>query len=365
MSIEITITSLVSNYYTKLNGVTVDIFKIFAFNPNYASTVKPFTTGQNVTINNIVYDLSQVLLYYSTYLSTPPFVTGNNTKINNITYDISQIFIFYPIAFTSTNIGIVYYNSNLNYSLVFKNNTINNVDTKTSATDVLYSFNFYLYTNINGYLIAGGGGGSPGSTNSSDSKGGAGGGGGGVTQITQGVDRSIPINITVGAGGLGAKVAPDDGLDGRDSIITINNITTATAGKGYGAIGAFSENHVNPYIPTTNGGSYPGQTIGIGGCSGNGEDFSNTPQGGGGGGVGVNTSTFTSFSITNGNYNTFITTQNGGSNYGGSGGTGKGVKPTNGSFGAGGGGGAGVNSSYSAQSGASGGNGYVMLILTF
>ena len=366
--------NLSSNYFTKINnlGNSIDIFNIFAFNSDYATTPAPITpSGYYVQISGISYDLLQLFIPYSSYLINPPFITNFNVIISGITYDISQIFIFYPISIGSGDFtNLVYYNGyssgQIKYYIQF-----------SSPTSV-YDFNPYINSsgNLTGYIIGGGGGGSSGSINSNDTKGGSGGGGGGTFFINVSLNTSSNVSVTIGSGGVGGIISPASlASNGSNSTISING-TTHIAGGGYGGSGTYYSNNPNPNnpIPYSNGGAYPGQTIGsgLGGYSGNGRDNSGsdtgTPPGGGGGGVSTNgfNLNYTVQDGSNGTNGTNETISTGGVYNGGAGGE-KSILPINGVSGGGGGGGSGVSSdrTYPAQNGANGGNGIGLLIFSF
>lgn len=358
-------TTFLSEFIFNSNGSFVDVLKVFAFNPNYATTTKLFETNFITIINSIQYDLSQLLVAYSPYLTTPPFSTNFDTIINGTTYDISQVFILYPIEIISGSVQ-VYYTSGISYYAV-----VSNTSTTTNLTS---SFNFINSPGtITGYIVGGGGGGAPGADIPDDRKGGCG-GGAGATYYLNGIEPGTnQITITCGAGGPGAD--PNSGtqtfINGKNSTLTVNS-TAYKANAGFSGQRTYPAN--NPTVPggaQINGGQNPG---GNGGSGGEGADqpgisSQGTTPGGGGGGTsvnGININYLLGQNGSNGGNGIENVSPGASGSFNGGIGGGNAINdlPVNGVYGAGGGGGLSGGEPFISQPGANGGGGLAVVIFT-
>jgi hypothetical protein len=120
----------------------------------------PFSTGFDISINNTIYDLSQIFDCSNTiFTNNPAFLTGFDTFLKNTIYDLSQIFNYDGIPTnggtlqftpnTTTGVGDFSYNypssyyNNITFIVTassFANNSINN-------SYPSYAFNHYTSGN--------------------------------------------------------------------------------------------------------------------------------------------------------------------------------------------------------------------------
>lgn len=270
---QITTTNLKSNYNTIINGNNYDLFELFAFNPDYASTPAPFVTNYLIDISGTQYDLSQMLIHYEDYPNIfreySPFYTGYQTHYGSeTTYkDLSQIFVIYPISPISpaSNLLKVYYLPPTTETPLY--DVSYSIDASLTYLDSSYAnFNFItdLASPLTGYVVGGGGGGSAGSINSADPKGGCGGGAGATCYLdVSGVKNSDSISLQIGSGGLGGFVGIRGGV-----LHTIGTVLTS-GGQSFTGIGIIHIINVNVVLGSwneTNNVSYGYISI-LGGCA--------------------------------------------------------------------------------------------------